>query len=129
MLTTILRETCALDLAHALSGKVSPSHVYSLDLAQVTQAAFNAAGKNYWSHNTLAMTVEPYVIANNLPYSLIASFYSPARTRPRKQAPRHRQRRPWRTPQEPSANIALFRDRHPLCVTPAEVFSAPHSPQ
>ncbi len=64
----------ALDLVNALRGKVDPSHVYSLDPAQVTNGSLSASEQSYWSHNTLAMTPEPYVIANNLPYTLASSF-------------------------------------------------------
>jgi hypothetical protein len=63
------------DLATALSGKINPTQVYSLDPAQVTpQAAFSASGNSYWSHATLALSAEPYAIANNLSYSLVSSF-------------------------------------------------------
>ena len=64
----------ALDLVNALRGKVNPSHVYSMDPAQVTNGSVSASDQSYWSHNTLAMTPEPYVIANNLPYTLVSGF-------------------------------------------------------
>ena len=69
----------ALDLGNAISralqGKPQPTHVYSLDPAQVTpDAGLTAAGPTSFSHNTLALTAEPYAIAKNLPYSLVASF-------------------------------------------------------
>lgn len=63
----------ALSLANALQGKIHPTHVYSLDPAQVTQGTYSATGSLY-SHATLAMTVEPYAIANRLPYSLVTNF-------------------------------------------------------
>lgn len=59
----------------ALEGKLQPSHVYSLDPAQVTpNAGLTASGPTSFSHNTLALTAEPYAIAKNLPYSLVSSF-------------------------------------------------------
>ena len=69
----------ALDLGYAISvalaGKPQPSHVYSLDPAQVTpNAGLTAAGPTSFSHNTLALTAEPYAIATNLPYSLVSTF-------------------------------------------------------
>jgi hypothetical protein len=69
----------ALDLgtaiSRALEGKPHPTHVYSLDLAQVTpDAGLTAAGPTSFSHNTLALTAEPYAIAEGLPYSLVSSF-------------------------------------------------------
>ncbi len=69
----------ALDLGNAISvaleGKLQPSHVYSLDPAQVTpNAGLTASGPTSFSHNTLALTAEPYAIAKNLPYSLVSSF-------------------------------------------------------
>lgn len=69
----------ALDLGNAISvaleGKPQPSHVYSLDPAQVTpNAGLTASGPTSFSHNTLALTAEPYAIAKNLPYSLVSSF-------------------------------------------------------
>jgi hypothetical protein len=69
----------ALDLGHAISralaGKPQPSHVYSLDPAQITpDAALTESGSTSFSHNTLALTAEPYAIASNLPYSLVSSF-------------------------------------------------------
>lgn len=63
-----------LDLVNALRGKVNPSHVYSMDPAQVTSGSVSASGQSEWSHNTLAMTPQPYVIANNLPFTLVSGF-------------------------------------------------------
>ena len=59
----------ALDLPSALLGKISPNLVYSIDPAQVT-----AEGHSYWSYVRATLTVEPYAIANNLPYYLVANF-------------------------------------------------------
>ena len=58
----------ALDLGNAISvalkGRPQPTHVYSLDPAQVTpNAGLTAAGPTSFSHNTLALTAEPYAIA------------------------------------------------------------------
>ena len=64
----------ALDLVNALKGKVNPSHVYSMDPAQVTNGSFSASDQSFWSHNTLALTAQPYAIANNLPFTLVSSF-------------------------------------------------------
>lgn len=64
----------ALDLVNALKGKVNPSHVYSMDPAQVTNGSFSASDQSNWSHNTLALTAQPYAIANNLPFTLVSSF-------------------------------------------------------
>ena len=62
-------------ISTALKGRPQPSHVYSLDPAQVTpDAGLTAAGPTSFSHNTLALTAEPYAIANNLPYSLVSTF-------------------------------------------------------
>ncbi len=63
----------ALDLPNVLRGKINPTHVYSLDPAQIAPGTYSALGNSY-SHATLAMTVEPYAIANNLPYSLVSNF-------------------------------------------------------
>jgi hypothetical protein len=67
----------ALDLPNALTGKIDPaqlSQVYSLDPAQVAIGTYNSSGDTNFSHLTPALTVEPYAIANNLPYNLAASF-------------------------------------------------------
>ena len=66
----------ALDIPNALSGKLNPAptQVYSLDPAQVAVGTENAAGNANWSHLTPALTIEPYAIANNLPYNLAATF-------------------------------------------------------
>lgn len=63
-----------LDLPNALRGKIFPQQVYSLDPAQVASGSVAASGDDNWSHLTLALTVEPYAIANNLPYHLVSSF-------------------------------------------------------
>ena len=67
----------ALDLPNALSGKISPTQVYSIDPAQVIPA-----GHSYWSYVRPSLTVEPYVIANNLPLNLFASVEMFALTSP-----------------------------------------------
>jgi hypothetical protein len=59
----------ALDLPNALSGKISPDMVYSIDPAQwFFTGYFNV------SYVRPSLTVLPYVIANNLPYHLVSSF-------------------------------------------------------
>ncbi len=59
----------ALDLPNALSGYITPQQVYSSDPAQ-TSPGF----ENSYSGVAPSLTVEPYAIANNLPYGLAASF-------------------------------------------------------
>jgi hypothetical protein len=59
----------ALDLPNALRGKISPDQVYSIDPAQVAPS-----GDSAWSYVRPSLTVEPYAIANNLPYNLISGF-------------------------------------------------------
>jgi hypothetical protein len=79
----------ALDLGNAipsaLQGKPQPTHVYSLDPAQVTpDAGLAASGPTSFSHNTLALTAEPYAIAKNLPYSLVSRFLLTDKNGPQK---------------------------------------------
>jgi hypothetical protein len=64
----------ALDLPNALAGKISPNQVYSIDPAQAIQGTASASGSSSWSYVRPALTVEPYAIANNLPFRLAASF-------------------------------------------------------
>jgi len=64
----------ALDLPHALHGKINPQEVYSIDPAQFGPGSFNSAGDHTWSSVAPALTAEPYAIANNLPYNLVTSF-------------------------------------------------------
>ena len=64
----------ALDLPNALRGRISPDQVWSGDPAQYSQGTTDAAGDDYWSILVPAMTVEPYAIANDLPYHLVTSF-------------------------------------------------------
>jgi len=59
----------ALDLPNALKGTISPDQVYSIDPAQ----AF-PSGNSTWSYVRPSLTVEPYAIANNLPYHLASDF-------------------------------------------------------
>ncbi|MFZ4478282.1 MAG: hypothetical protein ACOYNZ_00165 [Rhodoferax sp.] len=61
----------ALGLADALRGKISPDIVMSIDPAQVAGAPGNP---NMFSYVRTDMTVEPYAIANNLPFYLVSSF-------------------------------------------------------
>ncbi len=60
----------ALDLPNALRGKISPQQVYSSDPAQTSPGTEGFS----WSGVAPSLTVEPYAIANNLPYGLAASF-------------------------------------------------------
>jgi hypothetical protein len=64
----------ALDLANALRGKISPNQVWSGDVSQYSQGTVTASGDNHWSGVAPALTVEPYAIANNLPYHLVTGF-------------------------------------------------------
>ncbi len=64
----------ALDLPIALQGKISPTMVYSLDPAQAIAGSTSASGQKDWSYVRPALTVEPYAIANNLPFYLAADF-------------------------------------------------------
>lgn len=64
----------ALDLPNALHGKISPQLVYSIDPAQPIAGSVSASGRSDWSYVRPALTVEPYAIANNLPYYLAADF-------------------------------------------------------
>jgi len=60
----------ALALSNALRGKISPNMVYSIDPAQwfPVSKTFNV------SYVRPSLTVLPYAIDNNLPYSLVSSF-------------------------------------------------------
>ena len=64
----------ALDLPTVLQGKINPMQVYSIDPAQFISGTQNAAGNANWSYVRPSLTVEPYAIANNLPYNLAADF-------------------------------------------------------
>jgi hypothetical protein len=64
----------ALDLPSALLGKISADQVYSIDPAQFGSGSISASGDSTWSSVAPALTAEPYAIANNLPYNLVASF-------------------------------------------------------
>jgi hypothetical protein len=64
----------ALDLPNALRGKIKPDQVYSIDPAQVIPSKDSASGSSVWSYVRPSLTVEPYAIANGLPYNLAASF-------------------------------------------------------
>jgi hypothetical protein len=59
----------ALDLPNALKGKIDPDQVYSIDPAQTIPS-----GDSDWSYVRPSLTVEPYAIANNLPYRLVSNF-------------------------------------------------------
>jgi hypothetical protein len=59
----------ALDLPIALKGKITPTQVYSIDPAQVIPSSYS-----YFSYVRPSLTVEPYAIANNLPYNLVSNI-------------------------------------------------------
>ncbi len=64
----------ALALAAALRGKISPDQVWSADPSQFSQGTVSSTGNFMWSGVGPAMSVEPYAIANQLPYRLVSSF-------------------------------------------------------
>jgi hypothetical protein len=64
----------ALALPDALRGKISPTQVYSSDPAQVYPGADETAGNSNFSYVRPSLTVEPYAIANNLPYYLVSDI-------------------------------------------------------
>ena len=64
----------ALDLPNALRGKISPNQVYSNDPSQFSPGSVSPSGDSSWSAVAPPLTAEPYAIANNLPYNLVASF-------------------------------------------------------
>lgn len=59
----------ALELANALRGKIHPDQVLSIDPAQ-----WFFGGRYNFSYVRPSLTVLPYVIANNLPYSLVSNI-------------------------------------------------------
>ncbi|HEX3893456.1 MAG TPA: hypothetical protein VHW46_12845 [Terracidiphilus sp.] len=59
----------ALALPNALRGKINPDQIYSIDPAQTAPS-----GDAAWSYVRPSLTVEPYAIANNLPYHLVSDF-------------------------------------------------------
>lgn len=62
-------------LSKALSGKISPDMVYSIDPAQwFPTKHINPSDYINVSYVRPSLTVLPYVIANNLPYYLVSSF-------------------------------------------------------
>jgi hypothetical protein len=60
----------ALALPAVLSGKISPDLVYSVDPAQTVGARKHGRP---WSYVRPALTVEPYAIANSLPFGLMSN--------------------------------------------------------
>ncbi len=64
----------ALDLPNALRGKIEPDQVYSIDPSQITEGTASPSGNVYWSNVAPSLTVQPYAIANNLPFRVITSF-------------------------------------------------------
>jgi hypothetical protein len=63
----------ALYLPEALLGKIHPTQVYSIDPANAAYPV-GTPGSVASSYVRPALTVEPYAIANNLPFNLAASF-------------------------------------------------------
>jgi hypothetical protein len=65
----------ALGLADALRGKISPDMVMSIDPAQVAGMYIHGIElPNTFSYVRTDMTVEPYAVANSLPFHLVSSF-------------------------------------------------------
>ena len=65
----------ALELPNALSGKISPDMVYSIDPAQwFSTDILNPLDYIYVSYVRPSLTILPYVIANDLPYYLVSNF-------------------------------------------------------
>ncbi|GFE62896.1 hypothetical protein [Geobacter sp. AOG2] len=64
----------ALDLPSALLGKIAPDQVWSVDPAQSSVGTVSATGLSQWSSVAPALTVQPYAIANGLPFNLVSSI-------------------------------------------------------
>lgn len=65
----------ALGLADALRGKINPDMVMSIDPAQVAGLSIHGIElPNTFSYVRTDMTVEPYAIANSLPFYLVSGF-------------------------------------------------------
>jgi hypothetical protein len=62
----------ALALTNALAGKIKPDEIYSIDPAIGNAAGL--LGNVSYSYVRPSLTVEPYAIANNLPFKLATSF-------------------------------------------------------
>jgi hypothetical protein len=69
----------ALDLPNALSGKIHPTQVYAVDPAVGNPGGEGSIASSYVRPS---LTVEPYAIANNLPFKLAASVPFSPRIRP-----------------------------------------------
>lgn len=63
----------ALALSNALRGKISPNRVYSIDPAQWFPVYYPTLSFNV-SYIRPSLTVLPYAIDNNLPFSLVSGF-------------------------------------------------------
>ncbi len=61
----------ALALPMALRGKIRPDVVYSVDPAQLVSPPGSTPN---WSYVRPSLTIEPYVIANNLPFYLVSTL-------------------------------------------------------
>jgi hypothetical protein len=59
----------ALAIPRALQGKITPDQVYSIDPSQP-----GPSGYLEFSYIRPSLTIQPYAIANNLPYHLVSSF-------------------------------------------------------
>lgn len=64
----------ALYLPTALHGRIDPDQVWSEDPAQSIQGAVSASGASHWSNVAPALTVQPFAIANGLPYRLATAI-------------------------------------------------------
>ncbi|GFO55912.1 hypothetical protein GMSM_29190 [Geomonas sp. Red276] len=72
----------ALDLPNALLGKVDADQVWSLDPSQSSVGTVSSSGISQWSGVAPALTVQPFAIANDLPYNLLSSIMSSASNSP-----------------------------------------------
>lgn len=72
----------ALVLPDALLGKASPDQVWSIDPAQSSVGTVSPAGVSQWSEVAPALTVQPFAIANGLPYNLVSGITATASNAP-----------------------------------------------
>ncbi len=72
----------ALAIANALRGRISPTQVWSIDPAQVANGD-QIPGNADFSYVRPSLTIEPYAIANNLPFLLVSGFSLAAKDSPK----------------------------------------------
>lgn len=71
----------ALAIATALRGRISPTQVWSIDPAQVADGDQIPGNANF-SYVRPSLTIEPYAIANNVPFSLVSGISLAAKDSP-----------------------------------------------